>query len=94
MQIKVIVVVVETSASIETTIEFNSIPILSQKLEGMHVVRAICSSTAKNKYDDTYFLCHDMNNNDASFKCHFYDQRRRELYNTLLGHRRQRETSS
>ena len=37
-------------------------PIRSQKLQGMQVVRAICSSTAKNKYDDTYFLCHDTNN--------------------------------
>ena len=60
----------------------------------MHVVRATGSSTAKNKYDDTYFLSHDMNNNDASFQCQFYDQQRRELYNTLLGHRRQGETSS
>ena len=65
-------------------------PIRSQKLQGMQVVRAICSSTAKNKYDDTYFLCHDTktNNNNASFQWQFYDQPRGELYNTLLGRRR------
>lgn len=45
----------------------------------------------KNKYDDTHALCDDINNNNASFQWQFYDQRRRELYNTLLGHRRQGE---
>ena len=45
-------------------------------------------------YLQLYFL-HYFNNNDASIQCQFYDQRRRKLYHTLLGHGGQGgETSS
>ena len=60
----------------------------------MQVVRTICSSTANTSTVTLIFL-HYFNNNDATIRCQFYDQRRRKLYHTLLGHGGQGgETSS
>ena len=60
----------------------------------MQVVRTICSSTANTSTVTLIFL-HYFNNNDATIRCQFYDQRRRKLYHTLLGHGGQgREMSS
>ena len=43
---------------------------------------------SKNKHDKPYFSSRYFNKNNASFQWQFYDQRRRKLYHTLLGHRK------
>ena len=64
------------------------------QVQEMQVVRTICSSTANTSTVTLIFL-HYFNNNDATIRCQFYDQRRRKLYHTLLGHGGQgREMSS
>ena len=64
------------------------------QVQEMQVVRTICSSTANTSTVTLIFL-HYFNNNDATIRCQFYDQRRRKLYHTLLGHGGQGgETSS
>ena len=66
-------------------------PILPQKSQEMQVVRTFCSSTAKTSTVTLIFL-HYFNNNNASFQWQFYDQRRRKLYHTLLGHGRREKS--
>ena len=56
---------------LSSTFHINSIlkliPVLSQKLEEMQLVRTFCSSTAKTSTVTPIFLFHDFDKNSASF---------------------------